>query len=73
MRTLLSQSTDGISGNGSRRQLLYKSVWMGSQEGMDFVIPCFREVFTKSNMEIIVEGKVGDIKRGICYFYMILD
>ena len=41
---------------------------MGSQEGMEFVIPCFREVFNKWNMEIIVEGKVGDVERGICYF-----
>jgi hypothetical protein len=31
----------------------------------NFFIPCFREVFNKWNMEIIVEGKVGDIIRGI--------
>jgi hypothetical protein len=38
---------------------------MESEEGMEFVITCFREVFNKWNMEIIVECKVGDIIRGI--------
>jgi hypothetical protein len=40
---------------------------MGSKEGMEFVIPCFREVFNKCNMEIIVDCKVGDIIWGIRY------
>ena len=41
---------------------------MGSQERIQFVIPCFRKVFNKWNMKIVVEGKVGDVKRDICYF-----
>ena len=31
---------------------------------MEFAISCFREVFNKRNVEIFVEGKVGDVKRG---------
>jgi hypothetical protein len=41
---------------------------MGSEEGMEFGIPCFREVFNK--YQIIVACKVGDVIRGICYLYM---
>jgi hypothetical protein len=41
---------------------------MGSQEGMDFVIPCLRKVLNEWNMGRIAEGKVGDVKQGICYF-----
>jgi hypothetical protein len=44
---------------------LDNSVWMGSVEGVEFVIHSFREVF---NMGIMVECKVKDVIRGIRYF-----
>jgi hypothetical protein len=40
---------------------------MGSEEGMEFAIPCFREVFNEWNVEIIAACKFGDVIRDIRY------